>query len=414
MARSTGRRAALLEQWCRQDAPSEGKSANPGWQAAGGLASLREAQQSKNHEHTMKLNRRQFIQTTGAAAMAAASLPSALGQDAKKTTLALVGAAHIHTPSFVELLKTRSDARVKLVWDHDAARAKKFADQLGAQVAGEVGQVWADPEIAAVVMYSETIRHHDLVLAAAKAGKHMFVEKPMGVSGQESLAMAEAIEKAGLLYTTGYFMRTDAKHLFLKQEIALKHFGQITRVRGSLCLGAVLGGWFDTDYRWMADRKQAGVGAFGDLGTHKLDILMWMFGDVESVTADVRSITKRYGDLDETGEGMIQFKNGIIGTLGAAWVDIDDPVQLLISGTEGHAVVVDNHLYYGSKQVPGSDSKEPWMKLPKSPRAPMHQFLDAVAGSKDQPLVTPREAAARVVVMEAMYQGARERTWVKV
>jgi predicted dehydrogenase len=95
-------------------------------------------------------------------------------------------------------------------------------------------------------------------------------------------------------------------------------------------------------------------------------------------------------------------------------VDIDDPVQLLISGTEGHAVVVDNHLYYGSKKVPGSDSKEPWMKLPKGPRAPMHQFLDAVAGAKDQPLVTPREAAARVVVMEAMYKAARKRKWVKV
>jgi predicted dehydrogenase len=44
----------------------------------------------------------------------------------------------------------------------------------------------------------------------------------------------------------------------------------------------------------------------------------------------------------------------------------------------------------------------------------MHQFLDAVAGAKDQPLVTPREAAARVKVMEAMYQGAKERTWINV
>jgi len=362
----------------------------------------------------MSLTRRQFLHTTGVATLAAASLPSALAQTDKKITLALVGAAHIHAPGIVDFMKARSDARMKFVWDHDAARAKTFADKLGAQVANDPSQIWADPEIAAVVIYSETNRHYDLALAAAKAGKHMFAEKPLGITAKESLAMADAIEKAGLLFTTGYFMRTDPKHLFLKHEISLGNFGQITRVRGSNCHSGSLGGWFDGEYRWMADPKIAGVGAFGDLGTHKLDILMWLLGDVESVTADIKSVTGRYGTCDETGEGMLQFKNGVIGTLAAGWVDIEDPVQLLISGTEGHAVVVDNHLYYKSKKVSGTDSKEPYTNLPKAARAPLHQFLDAVAGSKDQPLVTPHEAAARVVVMEAMYKAAREHKWVKV
>ena len=104
----------------------------------------------------------------------------------------------------------------------------------------------------------------------------------------------------------------------------------------------------------------------------------------------------------------------MIGTLGAGWVDVEDPVQLVISGTEGHAVVVDNHLYYQSKHVPGSDSKDPYTKLPRASRPPMDQFLDAVAGAKDQPLVTPSEAAARVVVMEALYKGAREKKWIRL
>jgi predicted dehydrogenase len=164
----------------------------------------------------------------------------------------------------------------------------------------------------------------------------------------------------------------------------------------------------------MADPKIAGVGAFGDLGTHKLDILMWFLGDVDSVTADVKIVTGRYKDCDECGEGLLQFKNGVIGTLAAGWVDVEDPVQLLVSGTEGHAVVVDGHLYYKSKHVPGSDSKEPYTKLPPALKPPMQQFLEAVAGSKLQPLVTPSEAAARVVVMEAMYKAAHERRWMTV
>ena len=316
------------------------------------------------------LTRRNFLRTASAATLAAASLPSAFAQADKQSHHGLRGLAHIHTPGFLDLLKKRSDVKIKCIWDHDEARASKCAAANGLPLAKDVKEIWSDPEITAVVICSETNRHLELVLAAAKAGKHMFVEKPLGITARESSEMADAIEKAKLLFTTGYFMRTDPKHLFLKDEIAKGNFGKITRVRGSNCHSGSLGGWFDTDWRWMADPKIAGVGAFGDLGTHKLDILMWLMGDVDSVTADVRSITGRYGDCDETGEGLIQFKNGVIGTLAAGWVDVEDPVQLLISGTEGHAVIVDNLLYYRSKKVPGTDSKDPYTKLSPCPSAP--------------------------------------------
>jgi len=163
----------------------------------------------------------------------------------------------------------------------------------------------------------------------------------------------------------------------------------------------------------MADPKIAGVGGFGDLGTHKLDILMWLLGDIDSVTADTKVVTGRYGDCDECGEGLIQFKNGTVATLAAGWVDVADPVQLLISGTEAHAVVVNDRLYYKNKKIEGADGVEPFTKLPAAPQAPLHQFINAVAGQKDQPLVTPADAAARVSVMEALYKAARERTWCR-
>lgn len=367
---------------------------------------------SKNSAITGDFTRREFIRAAGVAALAAAAMPSGLAQG-KKVTLAFVGCAHIHTPGFIGVLKKRDDVRVKTVWDHDAERGNRRAQELGATVAADLNQVWSDPEISAVIICSETNRHHDLVLAAARAGKHMFVEKPLGITAKESVAMAAAIEKANLLFTTGYFMRTDPKHIFLKQEIAKGNLGKITRARGSNCHSGSLGGWFDKEWRWMADPKIAGVGAFGDLGTHKLDILMWLLGDIDQVTAQVRTVTGRYGDCDETGEALIQFKNGVIGTLAAGWVDVDDPVQLLISGTEGHAVIVNNQLLYKSSKAK-SDGKEPYRDLPAEPAVPMNQFLNAVAGAKDQPLVRPSEAAARVAVMEAMYAGARKQKWVKV
>jgi predicted dehydrogenase len=358
------------------------------------------------------LSRREFIATVGAATLAATVPPATAAESI--VTLAFVGCAHIHTPGFIELLNGRKDVKVKYVWDHDSARASQRAKELNSQTVTDLDKIWSDPQIKAVVICSETNRHHDLVLAATKAGKHMFAEKPLGITARDSEDMASAIEKAGLLFTTGYFMRTDPKHLFLKEEIARGAFGKISRIRGSNCHTGSLEGWFDTEWRWMADPKIAGVGAFGDLGTHKLDILMWLVGDVESVTAEVKVVTGRYPGCDESGEALIRFKSGIIGTLAAGWVDLEDPVQLQISGTTAHAAIIGGQLYYKNAKVEGADGGRPFTKLPPAARLPMHQFVDAVAGDRNQPLVTPREAAARVKVMEAMYKGARERQWVQV
>src|SRR5437899_594930 len=172
-------------------------------------------------------SRRQFIRDTGLLGLAATSLPSAWAGEEKKITLGFVGVAHIHTLEYIRLTNTRSDVRVKSVWDHDAARAEKAAKELNAKAVAEAKEIWSDPEITAVVVCSETNRHHELVLAGAKAAKHMFVEKPLGITGKESLEMAGAIEKANLLFSTGYFMRGSPIHLFVKEELAKGHFGKV-------------------------------------------------------------------------------------------------------------------------------------------------------------------------------------------
>lgn len=328
--------------------------------------------------------------------------------------VALVGCAHIHTPGFIERLNKRGDIQVKWVWDHDVERAARRAGELKSEVTGELATIWNDPSIEAVIICSETDHHEPLVLDGAASKKNLFVEKPLGMGGADAYKMARAIDDAGILFHTGYFMRGFAIHNFLREQIQKGIFGKITRARGSNCHSGSLGGWFDTEWRWMADPKQAGVGAFGDLGTHSLDILMWLLGDVASGTATVEVITGRYGDCDETGEAIFKFESGVVGTLAAGWVDVANPVTLLISGTEGHATVVDEKLYLTSKNVEGADGKSAWTQLPEAQTSGFDLFLDVVEGRKDAPLVTAQEAAARSATMEALYRGASEGRWVNV
>ena len=327
------------------------------------------------------------------------------------TKLALVGAAHIHTPNFIKRLNERGDMSAVSVWDHDQARAAAAAEKLGAQVIDDLDTLYADAAVEAVIVCTETNRHEEVVMPAVAAGKHLFVEKPLGFASEDAYRMARAIEDAKLIFQTGYFMRGQPAHQFLKEHIDKGSFGTITRVRHSNCHSGSLGGWFDTDWRWMADPEQAGVGGFGDLGTHSLDILLWWLGEVETVTATTRVVTGRYGDCDESGEGLLRFKNEVIATLAAGWVDVADPVKLLISGTEGHAYVAGDKLYFKSEHVEGADGETPWQDLPEALPHAFELFLDALEG-KDVPLVSPSEAAYRNAVMEALYRGAETTSWV--
>ncbi len=326
--------------------------------------------------------------------------------------LALLGCAHIHTPGFIKMLAKRDDAKVVAVFDDDPQRAAKNADQVNAPVVDDLDGLLGDEQLDAVIVCSETDRHEPLVLKAADAGRHLFVEKPLGFATDDAFRMAAAIEKAGVLFQTGYFLRGTPIHQKLKAMIDAGDFGTITRVRHSNCHNGSLGGWFDTEWRWMADPQRAGCGAFGDLGTHSLDILMWLLGPVQRVAADVRVVTGRYGECDEAGEAMLAFEGGPLATLAGSWLDLANPVQLLISGTQAHAAVFNGQLYIQS-EVLKLDGTKPVTDLPAAWPHAFHLFLDAVAGKANIPLVSVREAAMRSSVMDAVYQSSRQRTWIE-
>ena len=333
------------------------------------------------------------------------------------TTVALVGCGHIHTPDFANRLAARADVRVKVVWDHDMARAQGHAQKLGATAVTDPHTIWQDSDIKAAIICCETNRHEEFVLPGAAAGKHLFVEKPLGLAAADAQKMAKAINDAGIIFQTGYFQRGFATNQFLRQQIQAGHFGQITRLRLSNCHSGSLGDWFTPQWLWMTDPAVAGVGAYGDLGTHALDLLLWfMEGDkVEQVTAVLRTALARYGQhCDEYGEGMLQFQSGAIATLAAGWVDVADPVTMQIAGTEGHAAVVNGALYFKSNHVEDADGKTAWTDLPTAWPHAFELFIDAVVGQTDIPLVTADEAAQRSVIMAALYEAAQAGEWTVI
>ena len=350
-----------------------------------------------------------------------------------KEKLALLGASHIHTPGFVDLLAARTDVSVAAVWDPDPAIAKKYAARLQCRAAADVETVLGMPDLDAVIVLSQTNRHEALVRQIARANKHCFVEKPLGIGLADARNMMQELEGADVIFHMGYFNRTIPAHRLLKRLIAENAFGEISRMRLVFGTAAAINGIFHSDWLWMTDPVQAGVGAFGDLGTHKLDLLLFLVGDtarLEAVTASFSRPIGRYPQGEECGEAILRFDNGTIATLAASWVDLAEPSSLLISGTKGHAVMRNapgmphndrgSELFLLSDAVNGATGKEPWTDLPAPLPRPLEQFIDAVVHGKPvgqgehSQLVSVREAAYSSYVMEAISKAAAERRWLPI
>lgn len=332
-------------------------------------------------------------------------------------TIGFLGVAHIHTPGFINRVKERADQfKVKAVWDSQPNRANIAAEQLACAAVADYGEILNNAEIDAIVICSETSLHLELVEATAAAGKDVFVEKPLGMGAEDAYAMRRAIDESGVVFQTGHFMRSMPVYRQLKAWIDAGTLGTITRIRHSNVHQGAIAAIFDTgrgpylDWLWMTDPALSGCGGFGDLGAHSLDILMWLMGDVNSVTAQVDRLLGKY-DCDEYGEGMLRFKNGAIGTIAAGWVDVLRPQSILASGTEGVAYVDDGKLYVQSANLPGTGGGE-WTDLPEALPHAFDLFLDAINGA-DVPLISAKEAADRSAVMEALYQAAATNSWVE-
>ncbi|MBV9852262.1 MAG: Gfo/Idh/MocA family oxidoreductase [Armatimonadetes bacterium] len=333
-------------------------------------------------------------------------------------TTAFLGVAHIHTPGFIGTLNKRAnEIRVKAVHDHQEERGRRRAGEMpGAQFVADPQDIFDDPEITSVVICAETVRHRDLVTRAARAGKHLFVEKPLGLGAEDSRAMADAIRAAGVTFQTGFAMRSGGVSRFITREVQAGHLGRITRVRYSNCHQAALAGWFDTEWRWLTDPKLAGGGAFLDLGAHVLDQIVHIFpkteGEVTHVAASLGNRGGRYGtQIDEYGTGLLTFASGASAVLEASWIDPQLRSPLEVFGTEGQIQVKDGGLFYYSQHVEGMDGKTPVTGL--SPQAPhaFDQFWDALLGRElPVPLVPVEEAAQGSALMERLYHAAGRST----
>src|SRR5687768_4701313 len=201
--------------------------------------------------------------------------------------IALLSFAHGHQNGWAAVFKQDARVRIACAWDEDAARERAQAEKLGVPFVESLDEALARNDVHAVTICSTNNSHADLAVAAARAGKHIMMQKPMATTLADCDRIVEAVEAAGVRYYQSHNLRFDAVHQEIKRRVDDGEIGKVAIARRrhshaySTLNPAVL--------EWMSDPVLGGGGAFMDEGAHVALWFLWMFGAPKSVSGIVTS-----------------------------------------------------------------------------------------------------------------------------
>lgn len=209
-----------------------------------------------------------------------------------------------------------------------AEAAKRFGFE---NSSGDWHTIIDDPSIDIVDIATPNHLHAEIVIAAAKAGKHIICEKPLARNGAEAKTMYDAVKNAGIVHMVAFNYRRTPAVALAKKYITDGDIGEILNFRGTY-----LQDWSadpDSPLSWRFQKKIAGSGSLGDIGTHVVDIARYLVGEIAQVNTQLKTWVKtrpiQSGNVDKLGAA------GTLSGTPRADVDVDDEVLSLLEFENG-------------------------------------------------------------------------------
>jgi len=291
-------------------------------------------------------------------------------------------------------------------------RARAFAEEHGIAMRARYEDVLADPDIEAVVLATPHSMHTEQILAAARAKKHVFTEKPLGLTAADSEAAARACAEHGVTLGVGYNWRFQPALQEIKRMLEDGRLGRLLHIEGNFNGPSA--------YRfpkghWRHDRDEAPAGGMTGRGVHVIDAMLFLAGHIDSVTAQSFRLAQDFG-IDDTTSMLLRFKSGATGYLGT-FIATAEGWRMQIFGSKGWVEVGDvEHLTTWEMRVCFVDPAEPLKRnrpetvtfpATSTERAELEAFARAARAGK--PLALPGgDAVHNVAALEAILKSAGE------
>lgn len=324
----------------------------------------------------------------------------------------ILGAGDIARKQTARAIGAARNARLAAVLRRDLAAARAFADEFGAERAyDQIDALLADPDVDAVYIATPVHLHAEHTLAAARAGKHVLVEKPMALSTAECDAMLAACRAAGVRLMMCYYQRFNARHQKVRELVAQGAIGQVTmaQARQVFLYPAEAG-------NWRQDPARGGGGALMDVGVHCIDTLRFILGEVESVAAQVATLAFPYA-VDDTATLLLRFQSGVQAVVSAAFsvASVPDSDYLELCGTGGRiwTAPLNSKDSRGALRVLTPAGEQHYSNEQSTHQA----LIEAMSASLEAGSAVPvpgEEGWRGLAVIEAAYASARTGHWVRV
>jgi len=209
--------------------------------------------------------------------------------EAKKVRVAVIGAGAVSDYHHVPALKL--DPRAELVAVCDAAPAlleKRKADWGVTRTTTDPEEICSADDIDAVIIATPNFTHKPLALAAAKGGKHVMCEKPLGLNAGEVRSMYEACRDAGVVHMTAFTYRFAPSMRYLKHLLRTGALGEPRHFRSQRFLD-----WPETSWGWRQYQDKAGAGDLYDMTIHRIDFAIDLLGPIKTVCGAVARFAPR-------------------------------------------------------------------------------------------------------------------------
>jgi predicted dehydrogenase len=284
----------------------------------------------------------------------------------------------------------------------DTARA--FARAHGFPLISDYEAALAAPDVDAVVLATPHTQHADQVLAAAKAGKHVFTEKPFALTRASAEAAVKACAAAGRVLAVGFNWRYQPALQEIRRMLRDGRLGQLLHIEGNFNGPSVYR--FPKEH-WRQRLEEGPAGGMTGRGVHIVDAMLYLAGPIASVFAQSRRLVLDYG-LDDTTSMLFDFKTGATGYLGT-FIATAECWRLQVFGSKGWAQAGSiSHLHTWSLTTCMVNGQPTAIDYPQisTERAELEGFADAIEG-REPYACSPADALHGVAVLEALIRSAQ-------
>jgi predicted dehydrogenase len=287
-------------------------------------------------------------------------------------------------------------------------KRKAFAAKYGCTAAPSYDAILKDRSIEAIVNTTPNNVHLETTRAAAEAGKHVFLDKPIANSVSEGRAIAEVCRKAKVVLALGYQRRRESHFRWIRQRIDAGEFGKLVNAEANISrdrLGRIdLNSW-----RYTAEGMPGGV--MLQIGIHYSDVLEYLLGPVKAVSGRFAQLVLP-GDNPDVASLVLEHENGALSTLNASYASASEYYLMNIYGKEASAYY---DMHAGLRVLKRGGTSASPVPCPKNDTfvEELEEFAGAVRG-EGVPEMGGEAASASLAVIRAGIVSAREGRRVEV